>query len=118
MGLDVLGESGPGEGEVVSHKVIDRVSGNQSYSDSSASSNRHLALHELTQSVGQPKNGIGGEEQSALAWVVNRAGHVVITLTDLCIQVGFGIGLGVGSSTPWGPGANLNLFPSLKGDIS
>ena len=118
MGLDILGESGPGEGEVVSHKVINRVSRNQSYSVPSASSNRHCALHELTQSVGQPKNGIGREEQSALAWVVNGAGDVVITLADLCIQVGFSIGLGVGSSTPWGPGANFNLLPSLKGDIS
>lgn len=74
--------------------------------------------HRLTQSVGQPKDGIHWEEQGTLAGVVDGAGHIVITLADLPIQVGFGISLGVGSSTPWGLSAAPGLLPRLKGDIS
>ena len=62
MRLDVLGESGPGEGEVVSHKVINWVSGHQGYSILSVSPDGRYMLHELTQSVGQPKDGIHRQE--------------------------------------------------------
>jgi len=118
MGLDVLGESGPGEGEVVSHKVINWVSGHQGYSILSVTPGERYMLHRLTQSVGQPKNGIHREEQGTLPRVMNGAGHIIITLADLCIQVGFSIGLGVGSSTPWGLCAAPSLLPSLNSDIS
>ena len=58
MGLDILGESGPGEGEVISHKVINWVSGHQGYFILSVSRGKCHVLQELTQSVGQPKDGI------------------------------------------------------------
>jgi len=62
MGLDVLGESGPGEGEVVSHKVINWVSGHEGYYILSVSADERHMLHKLTQSVGQPKDRIHWEE--------------------------------------------------------
>lgn len=72
----------------------------------------------LTQSVGQPKDGIHGQEQGTLTRVVDRTGDIVIALTDLAIQVGFSISLGIGGSTPGGFGVTPSLLPSLKGDIS
>jgi hypothetical protein len=52
MGLDVLGESGPGEGEVVSHKVINWVSGHEGCSIPSVSPDGRYMLRKLTQGVG------------------------------------------------------------------
>ena len=48
MGLDVLGESGPGEGKVVSHKVINWVSGHEGYYILSVSADERYMLHKLT----------------------------------------------------------------------
>jgi len=118
VGLDVLGESSPGESEVVPHKVVNWVSRHQSYPIPLVSPNERYRWWKLTQSVGQPEDGVRRQEQSAFTRVVNRTGHIVVTLADLSIEVGFSISLGVGSSTPRRLGAAPGLLPGLNRDIS
>jgi len=83
-----------------------------------SSPNEHKMEDELTQSVRQPEDRIHREEQGTLTRVVNRAGHIIVTLTNLSIEVGFSISLCVGGGAPRRLGAAPGLPPGLEGDIT